>query len=331
MATIKDIADIANVSIATVSRVLNYDETLNVTDETRQRVFEAAEQLSYQISSKKRKKRKFKIGLYYSYSLEEELNDTYYLSIRVALEKKLEAEGLKVHRIRSGDQPEQLRSIDGIICLGFFVQEDIERIQSFQKPVVFVDSSPNEDLFDSVVIDFHKATKKVLDYLLELGHTKIGFIGGVDTDKYGNHYYDLRQEVFEQYLKSKQLYCEDYIKIGGYNPKDGYVLLKQLLELEEKPTAVFVANDTIAVGLYKACSELGYRIPEDLSIVGFNDISAAQFMVPPLTTIRLNTDFMGETAVSLMQDRLMNDREICLRVTIPTKLIVRESAIAIPR
>ncbi|SMG48921.1 LacI family DNA-binding transcriptional regulator [Paenibacillus aquistagni] len=329
MATIKDIADIANVSIATVSRVLNYDETLNVTDETRQRVFEAAEQLSYQVSNKKRRKKKFKIGLCYSYSLEEELNDTYYLSIRVALEKKLEAEGLKVYRIRSGDQPEQLRSIDGIICLGFFLREDIERIASYQKPVVFIDSSPDEDLFDSVVIDFHKATKKALDYLMELGHTKIGFIGGVDTDKYGNHYYDLRQEVFEGYLKEKGLYSEGYIKIGGYNPKDGYLLLKQLLELEEKPTAVFVANDTIAVGLYKACSELGYRIPEDISIIGFNDISAAQFMVPPLTTIRLNTEFMGETAVSLLQERLMSERELSLKVTIPTQLIIRESAVAI--
>jgi len=327
MATIKDIADIANVSIATVSRVLNYDETLNVTDETRQRVFEAAEQLSYQAPIRKKRKRRFKIGLYYSYSLEEELDDTYYLSIRVALEKKLEQEGHKIYRIRSGDQPERLRTIDGIICLGFFVREDIERISGFQKPVVFIDSSPDPDRFDSVVIDFHKATRKALDYLLELGHTKIGFIGGVDTDKSGNHYYDLRQEVFEKYLKSKDLYHKEYIKIGGYNPKDGYLLLKQLLELKEKPTAVFVANDTIAVGLYKACSELGYRIPEDISIIGFNDISAAQFMVPPLTTIRLNTEFMGETAVSLMQDRLNSAREICLQITIPTKLIIRESAI----
>lgn len=329
MATIKDIADKANVSIATVSRVLNYDETLNVSDETRQRVFEAAEQLSYQKSEKKWRKRKFKIGLYYSYSLEEELIDTYYLSIRVALEKKLLAEGLKVHRIRSSDQLENMRSLDGIICLGIFFPEDIERISTFQKPVLFMDSSPNEDLYDSVVIDFTKATKKALDYLIELGHTKIAFIGGVDTDKNGNHYYDLRQEVCENYLKSKNLYSEDYIKIGGYNPKDGYLLMKQLLELEEKPTAVFVANDTIAVGLYKACSELGYRIPEDISIIGFNDISAAQFMVPPLTTIRLNTEFMGETAVTLMQERLMSEREICMKITIPTKLIIRESTRAI--
>ncbi|MBU5442514.1 LacI family DNA-binding transcriptional regulator [Paenibacillus sp. MSJ-34] len=331
MATIKDIADKANVSIATVSRVLNYDETLNVTDETRQRVFEAAEQLSYQLSSKKRRKRKFKIGLYYSYSLEEELNDTYYLSIRVALEKKLELEGLKMYRIRGGDSPEHLRSVDGIICLGFFIKEDIERIAAFQKPVVFIDSSPNEDLFDSVVIDFHKATRKVLNYLLELGHTRIAFIGGVDTDRHGNRYYDLRQEVFEQFLESKGLFRPNYLKIGGYNPKDGYILSKQLLELEERPTAVFVANDTIAVGLYKACSELGCRIPEDISVIGFNDISAAQFMMPPLTTIRLNTEFMGETAVTLMQERLMSGREICLKVTIPTKLVVRESAREIER
>ena len=92
MATIKDIAEKAGVSIATVSRVLNYDETLNVQDETRKRIFEVAEQLDYQVKDKKKRKRKLKIGVLYSYSLEEELEDTYYLSVRVAIEKKLAEE-----------------------------------------------------------------------------------------------------------------------------------------------------------------------------------------------------------------------------------------------
>ena len=95
MATIKEIAELAGVSVTTVSRVLNFDDTLNVQDETKRRVFEAADRLEYQIKDKKRKKKKLKLGLFCSYSPEEELEDTFYLSIRIAVEKKLDKEGFK--------------------------------------------------------------------------------------------------------------------------------------------------------------------------------------------------------------------------------------------
>jgi LacI family transcriptional regulator len=99
-----------------------------------------------------------------------------------------------------------------------------------------------------------------------------------------------------------------------------------MLTSEIKPTAVFVANDTIAVGCYKAAYELGVKIPDDLSIVGFNDVATAQYMVPPLTTVKLYTEIMGETAVDLLVERLSSKREVSKKITINTKLIVRESA-----
>ncbi|MEH7385378.1 LacI family DNA-binding transcriptional regulator [Bacillus sp. JJ1521] len=327
MATIKDIADLAQVSNATVSRVLNYDETLNVAPETRKRIFEAAEELNYVITSKKKKeKKKGVVGLYYSYSLEEELVDTYYLSIRVALEKKLESMGMEIVKITKDDSKRSFSKMDGIICLGTFKKAEIELIKSFDKPSVFVDANPDEDHFDAVVIDFNSATKKALNYLVDLGHQNIGFIGGVETDMYGNRFKDLRQDVFESYLMEKGIYNEEFVKIGGYNPKDGYQILKEMLSQKEKPTAIFVANDSIAVGCYKAAYELGVKIPEDLSIVGFNDVSSAQYMVPPLTTVKLYTEIMGESAVDLLLERIATKREICKKLTIHTKLIVRGSA-----
>ncbi|MFC4798386.1 LacI family DNA-binding transcriptional regulator [Neobacillus sp. GCM10023253] len=327
MATIKDIADLAQVSMATVSRVLNYDETLNVSPETRKRIFEAAEELNYVITPKKKKtKKKGLIGLYYSYSLEEELIDTYYLSIRVALEKKLENMGMELYKISKEDTKKSVSKLDGIICLGTFKKADIELIKSLDRLSVFVDANPDENYFDSVVIDFNSATKNALNYLIELGHQNIGFIGGVETDMYGNRFKDLRQDVFESYLKEKGIFKEDFVKIGGYNPKDGYLILKELLSGDVRPTAVFVANDSIAVGCYKAAYELGVKIPNDLSIVGFNDVSSAQYMVPPLTTVKLYTEIMGETAVDLLLERIATKREICKKVTIHTKLIIRGSA-----
>lgn len=328
MATIKDIANLANVSITTVSRVLNYDETLNVSPETRKRVFEAAEELAYVVTPKKKAKSKWKIGLYDSFSLEEELVDTYYLSIRVALEKKLKEKGIDFFRIDKRGNDENIKKIDGIICLGTFKNKDIVKIKSFDKPCVFIDSSPDSEFFDSVIIDFNSATKSALNYLTELGHENIGFIGGVETDMYGNRFKDLRQDVFENYLKEKGIFREELVRIGGYDPKDGYMHLKEMLTWNPKPTAVFVANDTIAVGCYKAAYELGIKIPEELSIVGFNDIATAKYMVPPLTTVKLYTEIMGETAVDLMIEKLSSKREISKKITINTKLIIRESATA---
>ncbi|MFL0268158.1 LacI family DNA-binding transcriptional regulator [Candidatus Clostridium radicumherbarum] len=325
MAIIKDIAEKAGVSITTVSRVLNYDETLNVSDETKQRIFEAAQELEYIPSKRKKHRRKFKIGLLYSYSLEEELEDTYYLSIRVSIEKKLLSEGANIFRIGKDDDLEKIKNIDAIIALGTFNSNDIERIKKFTKPIVFVDSSPNEDLFDSVIINFPQAVKKALDYLCSLGHTKIAYIGGMDFDINGNRIDDLRENTYTKYMKERELYNPDFIKVGKYTPKDGYRLMKEILETTTLPTAAFVANDSIAIGCYKAIYEKELKIPEDISIVGFNDISSAQYMMPPLTTIKLHIEFMGETAVDLIIEKLMSERNICKKITIPAELIIRES------
>ena len=115
MATIKEIAEMAGVSAATVSRVLNFDDTLNVQDETKQRVFEAAERLEYQMRDKKKYKKKLKLGMISSYSLEEELEDTFYLSVRIAIERKLEEEGFKKFPVNLGDSVESTSNLDGLM------------------------------------------------------------------------------------------------------------------------------------------------------------------------------------------------------------------------
>lgn len=102
-------------------------------------------------------------------------------------------------------------------------------------------------------------------------------------------------------------------------------MMRELLESEDIPTAVFVVNDSLAIGCYKAVSEKGMSIPEDISIVGYNDVSAAKYLVPPLTTVRLQMEFMGERTVDVLAERLMTEREICIQTLIPARLIIRES------
>ena len=325
MATIKEIAERAGVSVATVSRVLNYDEKLIVKDNTRKKIFEVAEQLDYKGKDKKKKKKKLKLGVLYSYSLEEELEDTFYLSVRVAIEKKMEEEGYKKYQIRSTDTIENVNGLDGIICLGTFSYSMIERVRSFQKPTVFVDAVGDRDRFDSIVTDMNYSVLKVMDYLYEQGHRKIAFIGGAELDADGVEVLDIRRSAYEDYMKKKGIFVNDYVKIGGFAPKYGYQLTKELLELPEKPTAIFAVNDSLAVGCYKAIHENGLTIPNDISVVGFNDISVAKYLVPPLTTVQLHMDFMGEQAVNLIAERITSGREISMQILIPAKLIIRES------
>lgn len=331
MSTIKEIAERAGVSVTTVSRVLNYDETLNVQDETKKRVFEAAEQLEYHARSKKRKKKKLKVGLLCSYSLEEELDDPFYLSARIGIQKKLEEEGHKEISVSISWSPEEFVKVDGLICLGTFSDSMVNRIKTFCKPAVFVDALGDLDFFDSVVTDLKFSVKKVLNYLLELGHTKIAFIGGRDIDIDGKEVVDLRMPLYYSFMEKRGFLREEYIKIGGYTPKHGYRLAKELLQLKDRPTAIFTANDSLAVGCYKAIQEEGLQIPADVSVIGFNDISMAKYLVPPLTTVHVFTDFMAAQAVQVLAERIDTKREISMYISVPTKLMIRESAAEIQK
>lgn len=325
MVTIKDIAQKAGVSTATVSRVLNHDETLNAQEETRKRIFEIAEEMEYELRPQKKRKKKLKIGVFYSYSPREELEDPYYLSIRLSVEKDIKEEGYRQQAVSAEDTRESLAGVDGIICTGTFSKSVVARIDSWGKPVVFVDSSPDIKRFDAIVTDYQQAVAEILDYLIAGGHTEIGAVGGLEIDEDGEEVADQRIDAFREYLCRRELYHPEYVKRGPYHVHSGYCLLKELYEEGHLPSALFVVNDSIAAGCYKAAYELGLSVPEDISIIGFNDIPGAKYMIPPLTTVKLYMEFMGQHAVRMLEDRVMNGREICVRVTVPTKLCIRDS------
>ena len=164
-----------------------------------------------------------------------------------------------------------------------------------------------------------------MDCFIANGHTKIGFVGCAEKDKDGRELKDERMDAVKKYLTEKGLYHPEYIKTGLYHAKYGYQLLKELYEEGNLPTALFVANDSMAVGCYKAAYELGLKIPDDISLIGFNDIPTAKYMIPPLTTVRLYMEFMGEYSVRMLEERVLGERELCLKVTVPTKLYLRDS------
>lgn len=184
MATLKEIAEKAGVSVATVSRVLNYDMTLSVSDETRKRIFEIAQELNYKTPRERSQmsaKERLRFGVVNWYSESQELDDPYYMAIRLGVEKECfrrQIELVKLFKKDGSYESEWLTDLDGIIAVGKFGKQNIDLFMSVTKHIVFVDYSPDEDRFDSVVVDFRKATARVLQYLMDLGHKHIGYIGG---------------------------------------------------------------------------------------------------------------------------------------------------------
>ncbi|MBU3142793.1 LacI family DNA-binding transcriptional regulator [Clostridium sp. CF012] len=328
MTTIKEIAEMAEVSMATVSRVLNYDESLNASESTRKKIFAIAQELEYVTTRERRiKKQICQVCIVKGYSEQEELDDPYYFSIRLSIEKSLREENIE-YIVISKDRlfDERLNKVDGILAVGIFTTEEIKNFKNMNGNIVFVDSNPQDEAFDSVVINMGRVVKKVLDYLISLGHKEIGYIGGEDYLIGENiHLPDYRESWYRKYMGEFGFLNEEFIRVGRFTPISGYELMKDILDTGKYPSAFFIANDSMAIGAYKAIMEKGLSIPEDISIVGCNDIPTAQFIVPALTTIKIYINFMGETAVDLLVERIKYERKISKIIVIPTELILRDS------
>ncbi len=328
MATIKDIAQAAGVSIATVSRVLNYDASLSVSDETKKRIFEAAEELSYK-KKPARKQESGKIALLQWYTEKEELEDLYYMSIRLGVENQCRQHGIHVAKYFQ-DNHEDLKEddIQGLIAIGKFSRKQVSELLKITKNIVFVDTSPDEERLDSIVIDFERATIKVLDYFIKKGHEKIGYIGGREVFKDKTSIIeDPRELTFKRYLTDKGLVNEAFMYVGSFSADDGHALMKKAIhELGDNlPTAFFAGNDSIAVGALRALLEEGISVPERVNIIGVNDISISKYVFPALSTVKVYTEIMGETAVDTLLERIAG-RKTAKKIFIATELIIRNSS-----
>ncbi|MCM3720044.1 LacI family DNA-binding transcriptional regulator [Fictibacillus phosphorivorans] len=338
MATIKDIADKSQVSASTVSRVLNNDETISVQAETKARILQVAKELGYKTILERRMKQKqqeskkaLSVGIIVCQSLDEEFSDPYFFSIRQGIEMELVRQGVKAvtFRLHETETNEMMDTLDGLVVVGRLKESALKAISKVEN-VVYVNHSPNEDLYDAVVIDFERATEKVLRYFLEAGYKKMGYIGGREKEHIKNKKFnseDQRQTTFERFMKEKELYNPDTVFIGEYSMAHGYELMKKAIQSDNLPEAFFIASDPMAIGALRALQEANLKVPEDVAIIAFDDIEAAKFTSTPLTTIRVHTREMGKTGVKLLLDRLKNGRELPLKITLPTELIVRESCV----
>lgn len=339
MATIKDISKITGVSSSTISRVLNLDETITVSISTKKKIFEAAEKLSYtkHIKPKKDIEHILSFGLVHWYNEYQEMNDPYFISIRIGIEDECKSNNINLTKIYNDDNQDNAlinNKFDGLIILGKFDADRINDFKQYCDNIVFVHSNNPKFTYDSVQADFRELTNDVIKYLLSAGHEKIGFIGGrEEIPRNHEKIIDYRETQFENYLKRIGLYRPEYVKIGNFSHKDGYELMKELINENKNhlPTATFIASDSMAIGAIRAINEAGLKIPEDISIFSCNDIPTSQYTSPPLSTVKIYTEFMGQTSIKLLLDQINGTRQHFIRVTVPHELIFRESVSELPK
>lgn len=325
MATLKDIAQAAGISTGAVSRILNNDPTLSVSTETKRNVFEIAQELGYQ-KAKIRDKSLFKMGILQWFSAEQEIQDSYYLLVRQGIEDYCQKHSIGIIRAFQSDEAsiKTLQGADGLICIGKFSHEEVQKFMNICPNIVFLDMPVLDYNITTLTMDFKSAVYDALDYFIELGHTKIAYLGGKEFVGNQELFIEERKQAFVSYMNSHGL-DGSCIYEDAFSTASGYQMMQKILESDNLPTAIFAASDAIAFGAMRAIQEKGLSIPDDISIIGFNDTEMSSYTTPALTTISAPAYDMGQHGANLIYAATNLNINTPLKAKIPCQLVKRES------
>ena len=328
MATIREVAESAGVSYATVSHVIN--NTRLVSPETRQRVLAAMDALNYRPNALARSLRQGKtntLGLV----LPDSANP-FFAEISRSIEDEAFKKGYSVFLCNTElDTQRELfyvdvlskKQVDGIIFVAAGDQADsLEYLRQRNMPVVMIDRDlPNVEV-DAVLTDHRLGGYLATRHLLELGHTRIACIAGPSSITPSAE----RITGYRNALEEAGLPCdENLILRGDYHAQSGMETTHAILKMAPRPTAIFALNDLMALGALRAAAEEGCSVPGDLAVVGYDDLELAHFTNPPLTTIAQPKKEIGAQAIHLLVDRMSHKNRPPSRVVLPPELIVRRS------
>lgn len=333
-ATSQDVANLAGVSRTTVSLVLNDVKGFNISPETRQRVHQAAEKLGYipnataQALATRRAKA---IGLVMTRSPHHIASDTFLPQIiggllDVVRQNKLRLliESVDVeHQDRAYLELIRAKHIDGMILLTPRLDDaGLRRLEEADVPTVLMGKLENSNLY-SVDVDNRLAAKKAVQYLLDLGHTDIACISNAPASYSAapDRVLGYKDALTEAGITPD----EALIRYADFDPQSGFERMQSLLNGGKQFTAVFVASDNVAMGAKSALRDANLHIPDDISIVGFDDIPWARYSDPPLTTIHLPAQELARTACVMLMDLMRGAKMDERNLILDTELVVRQS------
>jgi DNA-binding LacI/PurR family transcriptional regulator len=325
--TLRAVAEHVGFTAGTVSAVLNNSAaSQSFPQRTKDRILAAARELNYRpnfFARTLRVKRTFTIGV-----ITEEIGDAYGSMIISGIEKFLRQNGFFFLTVAHRHDPKLLESYSNLLLergVEGFITVDTSVTQAPPLPLVAVAGHKKLKGVTNIVLDHRTAALMALKHLKELGHKEIAFMKGPASSSDSEDRWKSIGQVCR--LLNIQVRPELTLKVEGdtASPELGYPHAKQLLSRGAPFTALFAYNDSLAIGAIRAIHEAGLRVPEDISVVGFDDILSAAYCIPPLTTVRQPLEKMGEIAARTLLDRIENRGDYVAEIAIEPEFVVRKS------
>ncbi|WNS43923.1 LacI family DNA-binding transcriptional regulator [Paenibacillus sp. MMS20-IR301] len=327
---LKEIARKANVSISTVSRIMNNQG--NFSEETRRKVLEIAnEHLKPGIAPPKPAGITYNIAVIVPGNSDFFDNDPSTSADLNHLKEEFEAYGHQVHIVKHGADLQSSpayklvgeEKMDAAVIFDPFVNEQLfEELERLNIPYLLTNGRTYKHNHNYIDYDNRKGAYEVIRYLHELGHRKIGILAGPKNHLVNLNRLDGCKDAFRDL---KLPWSDARALMGAFDPAHGYEAVKQLMKEDPSITAMFTFNDIIAFGAMKGLAELNIRIPQDISLIGFDDLKLSEFMVPPLTTVRRFRYDISSIIVKVLTELIMNSNIAEVHISLKTELIERES------
>jgi LacI family transcriptional regulator len=328
---IRDVARRAGVSIATVSRTVNRISTVN--EEMAARVWKAVEEVGYLPNTQARalvSGRSRMFGLIVS-----EITNPFFPELVQEFENLAVAQGYEVLIGSTNYEPARTealvhrmlqRNVDGVAVMTFGIEEElVQKLVEREFPLVFVDAGPNLPNIRILKVDYGEGIQEAVQHLAAFGHRQIAFFSGPLYLRSAL----ARRDAFRKSMAEQGLTVpSDYMIEGTHTMEGGIAATERFLALDPLPTAIICSNDMTAIGVLHGLHRTTLKVPGDVSVVGFDDIHLAQFMLPPLTTVQMSCNHLAAAAIEALRAGIELDSPNAGRREwqIPTRLVIRQSS-----
>ena len=326
--TIKDVAELAEVHPSTVSRVINGDS--RISEKTKKKVLLIIRKLGYTpnaIARGLKTKRTYTLGM-----LIPDITNPFFAELARGVEDAANKNSFNIILCNTDDKLKKERTyleilrekrVDGLILGTAHIRDQsILELEKKKFPYILISRNVERLNKNCIIIDDLAGGMMATEYLIKLGHHRIAHISGPLKTRSGLN----RLKGYQLALKKHKIeYNDELVGEGDFRINGGYQVMKRFLKLPEPPTAIFAANDLLALGAMQAIQKKNFYIPEDFSIIGFNDIELASFVYPSLTTIRQPILEMGNLAVKMLLKIIIDGEFNQGKIVLKPKLIIRES------
>jgi LacI family transcriptional regulator len=330
--TIYDVAKKAGVSISTASKALN--DRKDVGDGTKERIREIAKALNYEPSHFARALAMRKTGnigvITVRYYRAPMLTNPFYSRIIEGIEERLISENLNLvtnvlrrEQVMAGEIPKMVKekAVDGVILLGYMPEAFVKMLVEKSPPAVMIDNYMKDSGITNIMMDDAEGAYRAVEYLISTGHKRIAYVSGPSN----RNSFKLRGEGYKRALSENGIAIDEKIMAFNEQEEEGTSWMKKILSAGERIDAIFACNDVNAILAINMLKESSLSVPDDVSVVGFDNIELSGHFIPSITTVDINKEAMGMKAAEMLVNEINSKQNRAERIIFPVALIVRDS------